>query len=150
MDKPDTSHLFDAKMDLQPEEESFAQPTIILRNKTPSRCNVVRLAAIVVLVGLVVAAFIAGYMVRRTVSKCKKNEDVSPTSTPAPSRIRLQDVLAEMSAENIERNLRFVLVLIVSVSLRWFLRDESYRCIFLNLSLKFSTKHCFEKKTKKR
>ena len=108
MDKPDTSHLFDAKMDLQPEEESFAQPTIILRNKTASRCNVVRVAAIVVLVGLVIAAFIAGYMVRRTVSKCKKNEDVSPTSTPAPSRIRLQDVLAEMSAENIERNLRFV------------------------------------------
>lgn len=108
MDKPDTSHLFDAKMDLHPEEESFAQPTIILKNKTTSRCNVVRVAAIVVLVGLVIAAFIAGYMVRRTVSKCKKNGDVSPTSTPAPSRIRLQDVLAEMSAENIEQNLRFV------------------------------------------
>ena len=69
-------------------------------------------------VGLVIAAFIAGYMVRRTVSKCKKNGDVSPTSKPAPSRIRLQDVLAEMSAENIERNLRFVLVLIVCVNLR--------------------------------
>lgn len=111
MEKPDTSHLFDAKMDLHPEEESFAQPTIILK-KTPSRCNVVRVATIVVLVGLVIAAFIAGYMVRRTVSKCKKNEDVPPTSTPAPSRIRLQDVLAEMSADNIEENLRFVIVIV--------------------------------------
>lgn len=108
MDKPDTSYLFDAKMELHPEEESFAQPTIILKNKSSSRCNVVRVAGIVVVVGLIVAAFIAGYMVRRTVSKCKKNGDVSPTSTPVPSQIRLQDVLAEMSAENIERNLRFV------------------------------------------
>ena len=114
MDKPDTSYLFDAKMELQPEEESFAQPTIILKNETRSyrsRCNVVRVAAIVVVVGLVISAFIAGYMVRRTVSKCKKNGDVSPTSTSVPSRIGIQDVLAEMSAENIELNLRFVLVL---------------------------------------
>ena len=124
MDKPDTSHLFDAKMDLHPEEESFAQPTIILKNKTPSRCNVVRVAAIVVLVGLVIAAFIAGFMVRRTVSKCKKNGDVSPTSTPAPSRIRLQDVLAEMSAENIEQNLRFVQTLSSVKSYRLILHIE--------------------------
>lgn len=109
MEKPDTSYLVDGKMELHPEEESFAHPTIILKNKTPSRCNVVRVGAIVVSVGLVIAAFIAGYMVRRTVFRCDKNGDVSPTS--APSRIRIQDVLAEMSAENIERNLRFVLVL---------------------------------------
>ena len=108
MDKPDTSYLFDAKMELHPEEESFAQPTIILKNKTGSRCSVVRVAGIVVVIGLIVAAFVAGYMVRRTVSKCKKNGDISPTSTSAPSQIRLQDLLAEMSAENIERNLRFV------------------------------------------
>lgn len=104
MEKPDTSYLVDGKMDLHPEEESFAQPTIILKNKTPSRCNVVRVGAIVIAVGLVIAAFVAGYMVRRTVFRCDKNGDVSPTS--APSRIRIQDVLAEMSAENIERNLR--------------------------------------------
>ena len=110
MEKPDTSYLVDGKMELHPEEESFAQPTIILKNKTPSRCNVVRVGAIVVSVGLVIAAFIAGYMVRRTVFRCDKNGDVSPTSA-APSRIRIQDVLAEMSAENIERNLRFVLIL---------------------------------------
>lgn len=109
MEKPDTSYLVDGKMDLHPEEESFAQPTIILKNKTPSRCNVVRVGATVIAVGLVIAAFIAGYMVRRTVFRCDKNGDVSPTS--APSRIQIQDVLAEMSAENIERNLRFVLVL---------------------------------------
>lgn len=112
MDKPDTSYLFDAKMELHPEEETFAQPTIIVKNKTASRCNVVRIAAIVIVVGLVIAAFIAGYMVRRTVSKCKKNGDVSPTSAPVPSKILLQDVLAEMSAEDIERNLRFVLVIV--------------------------------------
>lgn len=108
MDKPDTSYLFDAKMELHPEEESFAQPTIILKNKTGSRCSVVRVAGIVLVVGLIIAAFIAGYMVRRTVTKCKKNGDLPPTTTPAPSQIRLQDVLAEMSAENIERNLRLV------------------------------------------
>lgn len=109
MDKPDTSYLFDAKMELHPEEESFAQPTIILKNKGESRCNVVRITAVVVIVGLLAAAFIGGYLVRRTVFKCKK--DVSPTSTPAPSQVRLQDILEEMSAKEIERNLRFVQII---------------------------------------
>lgn len=108
MDKPDTSYLFDAKMDLHPEEESFAQPTIILKTKSSNRCNSARVAGIVVVVALIVSAFIGGYMVRRAVSKLSKCEDngtASPTSSP---QIQLQDILAEMSAENIERNLRFV------------------------------------------
>lgn len=108
MDKPDTSYLFDAKMELHPEEESFAQPTIVLNGKTSNRCNVVRVAGIVVVVALIAGAFVAGYMVRRAVSKsskCEKNGEVSPTSSP---QIQLRDILAEMSAENIERNLRFV------------------------------------------
>ena len=110
MDKPDTSYLFDAKMELHPEEESFAQPTIILKNKTDSRCSVVRVAGIVVVIGLIIAAFVAGYMVRRTVSKCHKNGDISSTSTStsAPSQIRLQELLSKISAETMERNLRFV------------------------------------------
>ena len=110
MDKPDTSHLFDAKMDLQPEEESFAQPTIILKNNKANRCNSVRIAGIVIVVALIVGAFIGGYMTRRAVSKlskCEKNgSSLRPTSSP--NSIQLQDILAEMSAENIERNLRFV------------------------------------------
>lgn len=108
MDKPDTSHLFDAKMDLQPEEESFAQPTIILKNNKANRCNSVRIAGIVIVVALIVGAFIGGYMTRRAVSKlskCEKNgSSLRPTSSP--NSIQLQDILAEMSAENIERNLR--------------------------------------------
>lgn len=108
MDKPDTSHLFDAKMELHPEEESFAQPTIILKSKTSNRCNGFLIAGIVVVVALIAGAFVGGYMVRRAVSKlskCGTNGEVSPTSSP---QIRLQDILAEMSSENIERNLRFV------------------------------------------
>lgn len=108
MDKPDTSYLFDAKMELHPEEESFAQPTIILKNKGENRCNVVRVTAVVVIIGVVAAAFIGGYMVRRTVSKCKKEGSGDVPSSPAPSQVRLQEILEEMSAEQIEGNLRFV------------------------------------------
>ena len=112
MDKPDTSHLFDTKMELHPEEESFAQPTIILKNSKPSnRCNSVRIAGIILVVALIAAAFIGGYLVRRAVSKsskCETNGDGSrPTSSPHLS-VRLQDILADMSAENIELNLRLV------------------------------------------
>lgn len=112
MDKPDTSHLFDTKMELHPEEESFAQPTIILKNSKPSnRCNSVRIAGIILVVALIAAAFIGGYLVRRAVSKsskCETNGDASrPTSSPHLS-VRLQDILADMSAENIELNLRLV------------------------------------------
>lgn len=108
MDKPDTSYLFDAKMELHPEEESFAQPTIILKDKAGTRCSSVRIAGIVVVVGLIAAAFIGGYLVRRTVHKCRNNQDISPSSSPVPVKVQLQDVLAEMSADDIERNLRFV------------------------------------------
>ena len=112
MDKPDTSHLFDTKMELHPEEESFAQPTIILKNSKPSnRCNSVRIAGIILVVALIAAAFIGGYLVRRAVSKsskCETNGDASrPTSSPRHS-VRLQDILADMSTENIELNLRLV------------------------------------------
>ena len=112
MDKPDTSHLFDTKMELHPEEESFAQPTIILKNSKPSnRCNSVRIAGIILVVALIAAAFIGGYLVRRAVSKsskCETNGDaLRPTSSPHLS-VRLQDILADMSAENIELNLRLV------------------------------------------
>lgn len=112
MDKPDTSHLFDTKMELHPEEESFAQPTIILKNSKPSsRRNSVRIAGIILVVALIAAAFIGGYLVRRAVSKsskCETNGDASqPTSSPR-QRVRLQDILADMSAENIELNLRLV------------------------------------------
>lgn len=112
MDKPDTSHLFDTKMELHPEEESFAQPTIILKNSKPSsRRNSVRIAGIILVVALIAAAFIGGYLVRRAVSKsskCETNGDTSqPTSSPR-QRVRLQDILADMSAENIELNLRLV------------------------------------------
>lgn len=112
MDKPDTSHLFDTKMELHPEEESFAQPTIILKNSKPSnRCNSVRIAGIILVVALIAAAFIGGYLVRRAVSKsskCETNGDaLRPTSSPRLS-VRLQDILADMSAENIELNLRLV------------------------------------------
>ena len=105
MDKPDTSYLFFAEMDSQPEEESFA---LILKNKSASRCSVARVAGIMVVVVLISTAFIAGYLVRIAVTKSQKNGDFSPTTTPAPSQIRLQDLLAGMSAVNIERNLRFV------------------------------------------
>lgn len=89
MDKPDTSYLFDAKMELHPEEESFAQPTIILKNKTGSRCSVVRVAGIVVVVGLIVAACISSDIWYEELSKCHKNGAISPTSTSmsAPSQI---------------------------------------------------------------
>lgn len=117
MDKPDTSHLFDAKMELHPEEESFAQPTILLNSKSSNRCNGTRIAGIVVVVGIIAGAFVGGYMVRRAVSKlskCEKNGEVSPTPSP---QIHLQDILSEMSAENIERNLRLVRATVVILRL---------------------------------
>lgn len=106
MDKLDTSNLIDAKMELHPEEESLAQPMIILKNKGENRCNVIRITAVVVIIGVVAAAFIGGYMVRKTVFKCKKEGSGDVPSSPAPSQVRLQDILAEMSADQIEGNLR--------------------------------------------
>ena len=108
MDKADTSYLLDAKMELHPEEESFtAQPTIILRSESSNRCNGVLIGGIVVVVGLIAGAFVAGYMIRSAVTKvsthCKTNDAVSPTSLP---QIRLQDILALMSTKSIEHNLR--------------------------------------------
>ncbi|XP_074628297.1 putative N-acetylated-alpha-linked acidic dipeptidase isoform X1 [Acropora palmata] len=110
MDKTDTLHLFDAKMELHPEEESFsAQPTILLRSNSWNRCNGVLIGGIVVVVvGLIAGAFVAGYMIRSAVTKvstdCKTDDKVSPTSLP--SQIRLQDILALMSTKSIEHNLR--------------------------------------------
>ena len=110
MDKTDTLYLFDAKMELHPEEESFsAQPTILLRSNSWNRCNGVLIGGIVVVVvGLIAGAFVAGYMIRSAVTKvstdCKTDDKVSPTSLPP--QIRLQDILALMSTKSIEHNLR--------------------------------------------
>lgn len=116
MDKLDTSNLIDAKMELHPEEESLAQPMIILKNKGENRCNVIRITAVVVIIGAVAAAFIGGYMVRKTVFKCKKEGSGDVPSSPAPSQVRLQDILAEMSADQIEGNLRFVQTIYIIAS----------------------------------
>lgn len=110
MDKTDTLYLFDAKMELHPEEESFsAQPTILLRSNSSNRCNGVLIGGIVVVVvGLIAGAFVAGYMIRSAVTKvstdCKTDDKVSPTSLPP--QIGLQDILALMSTKSIEHNLR--------------------------------------------
>lgn len=106
MDKPDTSYLFDAKMELHSEEESYTQPIIISKSKTSNRGNGVLVCGIVVVVALIAGAFVAGYMIRSAVTKvfkCETSGAVSPSLLP---HIRLREILAEMSAENIEHNLR--------------------------------------------
>lgn len=108
MDKPDTLYLLDAKMELHSEEESFAaQPTILVRSNSSNRCTGVLIGGIVVVVGLIAGAFVAGYMIRSAVTRvstdCKTNDKVSPTSL---SQIRLQDILALVSTKSIEHNLR--------------------------------------------
>ena len=108
MDKPDTSYLFDAKMELHSEEESYTQPIIISKSKTSNRGNGVLVCGIVVVVALIAGAFVAGYMIRSAVTKvfkCETSGAVSPSLLP---HIRLREILAEMSAENIEHNLRYV------------------------------------------
>lgn len=105
IDKPDTLYLLDAKMELHSEEESFAaQPTILVRSNSSNRCTGVLIGGIVVVVGLIAGAFVAGYMIRSAVTRvstdCKTNDKVSL------SQIRLQDILALVSTKSIDHNLR--------------------------------------------
>lgn len=109
MSKQDRSILFDAKMELHPEEESFAEPTISANQdrKRQLRWDILLKVGLVVL--LVIAAFIGGYLVRRAVHKSKCKDDNTGSNRPMNDDNKvLQDMLATMSPSSLENMLRFV------------------------------------------
>ena len=122
MIKQDRSMLFDSKMELHPEEESFADPTITTTEKRAPKFRWDVLLKVGVAVVLVIVAFIGGYLVRRAVfkSKCSGSGDSGARQRQDDSI--LDKILADMSSDNIEQNLRFACFLVRSLTfalMRW-------------------------------
>jgi len=118
MNQHDRSVLFDAKMELQPEEDSFAEPSFHASTPTSRpkpciwRCNVVLTIKIILVVLLIVGAFIGGYLVRRAVHNANVQQKCQqPTPPPREHAILnetiLDEMLAAMSAHNMEETLRY-------------------------------------------
>lgn len=114
----DRSVLFDAKMELQ-SDDSFADPSFVKTSTkmktTPllARCNAQLAIKIILIVLLIVGAFVAGYLVRRAVhntanAKTSCNDGRSPRKHSALDETVLEDMLAEMTAENIEKTHKYV------------------------------------------
>ncbi|KAK3736513.1 hypothetical protein QZH41_009387 [Actinostola sp. cb2023] len=106
-------------MELQPEEDSFAEPSFHASTPTSRpkpciwRCNVVLTIKIILVVLLIVGAFIGGYLVRGAVHNANVQQKCQqPTPPPREHAILnetiLDEMLAAMSAHNMEETLRYL------------------------------------------
>lgn len=126
----DRSVLFDAKMELQ-SDDSFADPTFSQNTQTSkpstsmlSRCSIQLAIKIILVVLLIIAAFVGGYLVRRAVhdtanagKQCHVKVQYRPRKPPSLNETVLDEMLADVSAQNIENNLRYVFALVISRSI---------------------------------
>ena len=108
--RQESSYLYDSKMELHPDEGTFASPTIsIVSRKT--ECTFGRVAKIVLVIFLIVGAFVGGYLVRRAIHKDKCTSNKSSPSNKEGELTFLKEILDEMSPVNIENTLRFVYII---------------------------------------
>lgn len=103
----DSSYLYDSKMELHPDENSFASPTFnVVSDKV--KCSFGKVAKVILVIILVAAAFIGGYLVRRAVGKARCSVVKKNDASNGGDLKFLKEILNEMSPSNIEQTLRFV------------------------------------------
>lgn len=113
----DRSVLFDAKMELQ-SDDSFDEPSFpkssqkAKPNASIFRCSTQLAIKVILVVLVIVGAFIAGYLIRRAVhgsanAKQPCHEEERPRKQHTLDETVLDEMLADMSAENIEKTLRY-------------------------------------------
>lgn len=103
-----SSYLYDSKMELHPDEGSFASPTISIVNSDKPKCSLGKAAKVILVIVLIAGAFVGGYLIRRAVENDKCSNGKQSTSDNHGDLRFLKKILDEMSPENIERTLRFV------------------------------------------